>query len=584
MCQVGPVLLLLVALVCASSVQAGRFYGTSNVSWFHTELEGSRLILIQRPGTEEIDQVIVPVGTSDDINSETLLLNYEDVLFYKNKLRLSAYLYRREIGLSDDREFRPIYSAELRSHGYFISSSLSPYTIQAATPTGTGLRPLEIQYRDWRNTLSVAYPDYPTVAVVWNKNSIEDTEAGNLIEGETRNFLIETGYSLGAASARVNYSNLRQESRQASPFTNVQKNYTGIVSLNEQFGTIGFFSSNYTYYNSRNTRENAGLAAITRSNNHSIATMIGTQQWHHLSTSASYSGRFAESKIDQSTNESDNQAFAGQLSYRPLAYLSFDATKSYQINTDQTVSDINENLSIAATLSRSLRRGVDTRFTASRIFVQQSPQMTSDSDGQYTLDTYYASLSFEPHGFIRTIFDASLVHNSEPFLPQQRYQLNMSLNSRLFVSRTLEGRFTMTTLYQGATFELGRSYSQNYNVGGSFTPQSNLTLNASYLYTILNAVGQTTSGTWIGYGGYTFRRIYTLSVSGNYQDQKSPLVTSPGQTTLVTYSPYTVTGQIQINLAPRTTFTTALTYTETPTRSGQKTIDRSIQLIFNVQL
>ncbi len=572
------------AVACASSARAGRIYGTGNISWLHNESDGNRLILVQQPGSEEIDELIVPVGTSEDLNSETLLLNYEDILFYKNRLRLSAYLYRRELGQSDDREFRPIYSAELRSFGYFFSSSYSPYTEQALAQTASGLRTVEIKHREWRNTLSVTYPNYPTLSVILNKNTTKDTETGRRVNGEIRNFLVDAGYTLGPASARLNYSNLRRKSEQTTQLTTTQNNYTGALGFNHQISALGFVSGNYTYYDSRNTISNLGDSTQTKSNNHAVALMLGTQQWHQLSATASYSGRFAETRSAVNMVESDNQSFAGQVNYRPLSYLSFDATKSYQINTDQTAMDINENLSVAATVTRSIRRGVDTRLTASRIFVQQSPLTTSSSDGRYTLDTYYGSFSVEPHGFIRTIFDASLLHNSEPYLPQQRYQMNMSLNSRFYFSRTLEGRFNFTALYQGERFELGRSYSQNLNVGGSYSPQSNMTLSASYLYTIYNAANQISTGTWIGYGSYSFRRIYTLSVSANYQNQETPVLALPGQTDLIRYSPYTITGQVQVNLAPRTTLTTAYTYSETPTFRGQKTIDRMANVILNVQL
>lgn len=575
-------LLLFVALV--SSADAGRIYGTGNISWMHNESDGNRLILVQLPGSEEINELIVPVGTSEDLNSETLLLNYEDILFYKNRIRLSAYLYRRELGLSDDREFRPIYSGELRSFGYFLSSSYSPYTEQALTQTASGLRTVEIEHREWRNTLSLTYPEYPTLSVILNRNSTTDTESGDRINGEIRNLLVDLGYTLGPTSVRLNYSNLRRESDQTTSFTATQKNYTGALGFNQQVSNLGFISGNYTYYDSRNTNAAAGSSTRVKSNNHAVALMFGSQQWYQLSATASYSGRFAATKSAVNSTESDNQSFAGQVSYRPLSYLSLDATKSYQINADRSAMDINENFSVAATVTRSIRRGVDTRMTASRIFVQQSPLTTNGSDGRYTLDTYYGSFSLEPHAFIRTVFDASLLHNSEPYLPQQRYQMNMSLNSRLFFSRTLEARCNFTALYQGERFELGRSYSQNLNVGGTYSPQNNMTLSASYLYTIYNAADQVSTGTWIGYGSYSFRRIYTLSLSANYQEQQSPVPTLPGQSDLVRYSPYTITGQIQVNLAPRTTLTTAYTYSETPTFRGQKTIDRMANVILNVQL
>jgi hypothetical protein len=580
----GLLLTLLLLALCHADIQAGRIYGTGNWSWQHIEQLGDRIVLVQRPGTEEYDQVIQNVNSADDLNAETVFLNYEDVLWYKNRLRISAYLSRREMGFSDTREFRPTYSAELRSYGYFISSSYSPYTQRAVTQTGTGLVQADIIHRDWRNTLALSYPKMPTLAVVFNRNESHDAERSGRIDGETRNFLVETGYTWDIVSARVNYSNLRQESRQEFPFVNTQRSYTGTASTSHQLGKLGFFSSNYTYYNTRNTREVDQLQAITRTTNHSATAMLSSQEWRHLVASASYSGRFGESKLHSSTFESENQSYAGQLSYRPFGYLSFDLTKAYQLNRDRDITDINENLSLATTLTRALRRGIDTRMTVSRIWVQQAPIVSSTEDEQYTMDTYYASLSFEPYGFVRTLFDASVVHNSEPSLPEQRYQMNMSMNSRFYLTRTLEGRFTMTALYQGADFEIGRSFSQNINIGGSFTPQSNMTMNVNYLYTTMNASEKITSGTWIGYASYSFRRAFTLSASANRQEQEATSIPLVGTPRIISLTPYTINGQIQMNLSGRTTLTTAYIYTETPTRQGQKTIDRSVQVIVNVQI
>lgn len=589
--RVLPILFLIG--FCAIDAEAGRIYGTGTLSWQHVEQIGDRLTLVQRPGTEEYDEVILPVNSSDDLNSETFLLNYEDVLWYKNRLRLSAYLNRRELGLTDDREFRPTYSAELRSFGYFLSSSYSPYTQVAVTQTGEGLRRVDIIHREWRNTLALSYPKVPSLAFVYNRNESWDKERTGRIDGETRNFLVESNYTMNIVSARVNYANLRQESRQAFPFTNVQRSYTGTLSSSKQVGNLGFYSGNYTYYNTRNSRENGGIEAITRSNNHSVAAMLGTQEWNHLVASTSYSGRFAESKIDRSKFESQNQSYAGQVSYRPLGYLSFDATKSYQINRERDINEVNENLSLAATVTRGLRRGIDTRMTVSRIWVQQSPQVTLSGDEKYTLDTYYASLGFEPYGFIRTLVDASLVHNSEPSLPEQRYQMNSSINSRFYFTRTLEGRINMTALYQGAELALGHSYSQNINIGASYMPRANLSFNISYLYTVLNASFQSDSvnqaldiesGTWIGYASYSFRRAFTISLSANRQEQEALTTGTAGLPGTVSLVPYTINGQILMNLSVRTTLTTAYLYTETPTRQGLKTIDRSVQVIFNVQL
>ncbi len=579
-------LLLICSLIAlmASSLQAGRIYGTGNWSWQHIEQLGDRIVLVQRPGTEEYDQVIQNVNTADDLNAETIFLNYEDVLWYKNRLRISAYLSRREMSFSDTREFRPTYSAELRSYGYFISSSYSPYTQRAVTQTGTGLVQADIIHRDWRNTLALSYPKMPTLAFVYNRNESHDKERSGRIDGETRNFLVETGYSWEVVSARINYSNLRQESRQAFPFVNTQRSYTGTASTSRQLGKLGFFSSNYTYYNTRNTREVDQLQAITRTTNHSATAMLSSQEWRHLIASVSYSGRFGESRLHSSKFESQNQSYAGQVSYRPLGYLSFDLTKSYQFNRDREITDINENLSLATTLTRAIRRGIDTRMTVSRIWIQQAPQAIPSDNEKYTMDTYYASLSFEPYGFVRTLFDASVVHNSEPSLPEQRYQMNVSMNSRVYFTRTLEGRINMTALYQGADFEIGHSYSQNMNFGGSFTPQSNMTVNVNYLYTTINASEKITSGTWIGYASYSFRRAFTLSASANRQEQEATSIPLSGTAQKISLAPYTINGQIQMNLSPRTTLTTAYIYTETPTRQGQKVIDRSVQVIVNVQL
>lgn len=575
-----------VGLLCAASVNAGRIYGTANLLYQHMEEEGQRVIFVVPPGEFEPDTAVVSVGTADDLSQESFILNYEDVLFYKNRIRFGANLFRRELAFSDRREFRPIYSFDLRSFGYSFSTSYSPFKQLALLPSGVlSTKVINIYNRDWRTTASINYPKLPTLGFVYNHTKAYDRELVRRYDSYSKTTVIETGYSVGPFTARAFYNRLRQETKVGIPSNNTNQSYTGSAGFGSLLPRVGYLSTNYTYFNTRFERAGSGPASVSKSFNHSMNALFSSERYHNLGVSASYSGRFFENELQLSTIESRSQTMSAQVIYTPLSYLSLEATKSYQLNDQQNAFDITEYVAFSGTVTRALRRGVDTRFTAARTMYQQSTQrLQAGDDGKYNLDSYYGSLGFEPVGYIRTLTDISILHNSEPFVEDQRYQVSYSMNSRFALTRRIEGRFSANGLYQGAKLQLGRTYSQNYNLGVTWTPQSNLTLNLGYVYTALNAVEKVSTGSFTGFASYSFRRAFTLSFNATRQEQETTITGTTGQFEKIELAPYTLNGQMQVFLSRRTTLGVGYLYTKATNRSKLEIVNRSLQAQLNMQL
>lgn len=568
--------LLVVGAACGllgGSPQAGRLFGNASFSYEHI--------------TQEAQE-----RREDDLTRETAIINYEDVLFYKNSLRLTANLQRRELSFSDRREFQPIYNLDLRSYGYSFNARYSPFKRRGITVAGTEL--IDVYYRDWRLTAQLNYNGYPTLSAVYSRLKNFDREEERRYDAYNRNLALESSYTVSSLTLRANYANLQQVSNLPGGSRIETETYSSTVSLNESLSGVGFASASYNYYDSR--RE-ANQISGQKSFTHSINSLVSLSAINRLTVNASYSGRFLQAEQQTQTLENDNQNISAQAEYMPTDYLSLLAGKGYQKSSLSGGDDnVTEYINLGATATRYLRNGVDTRLTYNRTIFQRSPRMmtvvdtsgavvATVNDGDYIIDAYQASLNFFTRAYVKTYLDVTLTHDSDPVDPSRRYQLTRSLDVRANFTRRLEGRFRVTSLYNGDRLRLDRSFSQSYNLGVTYIPRSNLNFNATYMHTDFGGAASSSLSSVTGYVSYSFRRAFSLYVSVNRQIQKRG-VQLPGVEGLTETEtrPRSVNGQILIYLSSRTTLSTGYIRTRASDALGQEITNESIQTVLSIQI
>ncbi len=297
---------------------------------------------------------------------------------------------------------------------------------------------------------------------------------------------------------------------------------------------------------------------------------------------SSYSGRFSDNQLATGPVRPRDETASGQLSYAPLRFLEFDLLKAYQTSNESGIDQITEYTTLSSTITRFLRQGVDTRLTANRTWFQRSAQVTPDNpSGAYSLDTYYGSLSLAPVGYIKTLADMSISHNSRPIDSTQRFQISRSINAQLFFSRRLEGRLTALWLDQASYLRLDNSFSVSYNAGLTYYPKGNMNVNLSYLRT-LNRVGATTkTGVLSGFASYSFRRAFIVYLSANRQVLETTETLFPQNN--IDLEPYSLNASLQVFLSSKTTVTVGYLYSKTPTSQTARAIGRQYTTNVNIQ-
>ncbi len=527
----------------------------------------------------------------DNLTNGTLIIGYEDALFTKNWIRLAANLTRRKFSFTDYHEFRSIYYFDLSSYGYALNTSYSPYKRLDAYETGQG--GFYIYSRDWRSSLQLNYPKWPTFGVIYNRNYTFDREAVRRNDGISRNFVADANYGIGPMTFRIGYNNLKQASYVQQGYNNLLKTYNATTGFNKSLPRYGFLSTTYNYYYTR--RFNNGVIN-QKSLTHSISAMVGSVAWMNLNANLSYSGRFFGSSQKNNEFHNNSQNISAQADYSPTGYLSFQGIKGYQIDDELGRNQIVEYLAYSTNINRYIREGVDTRLTYNRTIYQQSNRSISILDssgavaesinkGKYHLDTYYASLSFEPYNYVKTYVDLSLTRDSDPVDVLARYQLTRSIDTRAVLSGALEGRFSYGNLYRGDKLRWGRSYSENYNLGLTYIPESNLNLNLTYIYSRYNVGAKSSNGSVTGYISYSFRRAFSVYFTVNQQTQKrQELTIQQASAQEEINKPYALNGQLLIYLTPRTTFSNSYFYNKTKNAAGQTTASESLQTMINIQI
>ena len=559
-------------LVMVTVADAQRLFGNFSYSYEH---------LTQRTA----------VTREDDLSRESAIISYEDILFYKNEMRLTANLQRREFSFSDYHEFVPIYSLDLRSYGYSFSARYSPYRRRSSLLESTDF--IDVYYRDWRFNGQFSYDKWPTVGIIYSQLKNFDRGEVRRYDGQTRNLVLESSYARSDLSLRANY-NQRQQRNNLSGFNDIDiKTWSGTASTNRPLRGIGFASASYNYYDSR--RYTNGERRST-SNTHSMSSLLNVTSLPLVRLNLSYSGRFFESSRQFQRLSSNNQNMSASADYSPTGYLNLQILKAYQINDQAGDNDIVEYIALGGTLTRYVRKGVDTRLAYTRTIFQQSQRTRPviDSTGavvgfvrdeDYILDTYHASCNFDARQYVKMYLDVTLTRDSDPLDLNRTYRLTRSLDTRWNLSRKMEARFSYTTLYQGEKLRLDRTFSENYNLGVTFSPEHNISCNLTYIYAKFSGLTANRRSSLTAYASYSFRRAFTLYVSVNDQTRKQTTPDPAGSGTIETETkPNSLNGQMLIYVSRRTTLALSYLRNEMDTFSGTKNLDESIQAVVTIQI
>ena len=570
------VYLMVIALTCVGAtetVNAERWYGN--------------LVLTgQRTRT-------TPVGSNDgSMYQAHANVNVEDVLFYKNRLRVAGnFDWRREA--SGYKEYRPIYYGDLFGYGYAINTSYSPYKRKGVWlgggPTGSLV---EVTTHDWRSSLAVTVPKYPSLSIVYNRVKSFDKlglSASNYLQHTT---VVESGYSRNFYSLRGNYYRVQNKDLRNAYKSDVVKAASGTVSGTSPASRYGNASITFNYYN---TRRSLADTVLGRGQTGSIAAMAATSYVKYLSAMVSYSGRFTGSKVGSiSSPNSRAEAISASLGYAPTSYFDFQAVKGYQIDGIRTQYDITEYITLTANASRYLRQGVETRMSLTRTYYQQSnrTQEFRDSLGaldstrrinNFTIDTWYGSIGFAPAPYTKASAGLTISRDSYPLQVDRRYQMTGTIDARLALRRNLEGRLSYSSNYIGSRLRIGHAFSETYNVGLAWLPRNNVNVNTSYIYSAYNTLVRNTSSTFNVYAGYTYRRVYSLSVSYNRRGDDQQIIT-PAPDTTSSGHPGTFNGQLLIYLSPRATFTIGYLRDTGAWSDVGRRMTRTWQGLLNIQL
>jgi hypothetical protein len=589
---IGRLLLFSGAAVCmivvASRAEAGRLYG--NLSYSYQRLITEPFVPEDTILENDTIVAIIPAhnnSQSDNLTQETAIINYEDYLFTKNRMRLGANLSRRKFPQIDYYEFRPIYYFDLKGFGYSISSNYSPYKRLSAD--AAGLVTYYQYYRDWRTTAEIRYNKWPSLGLTYNSN--KNYRSDELSHDQTKgsNFVLQSAYTYKSLAYQAIYNNLRTTSTSGQGLDYLTRTLSGTAGFTRSTRRLGNFSASYNYYDNRQYFNHAlSTTALTNS----VNGMYSSPIVHNVSANASYSGRFYSATRDVTKTRNKAEVFAASAAYTPTGYLQFDAVKGYQISTDAGRNQITEYIALTSNVTRYIRKGVDTRFSYTRTIYQQFGRTIVTASGtenitvrgHRTVDTYYGSFALGPYNYIRTFLSGTITHDFSPIDEQQRYQSTGSIDTRFKVSPAIEGQFAFNSLFQGSSFRIGHSFSQNYNVGLTYTPRGNMNLNITYIHSTFNAANISKTGSLTGYVSYSFRHAFSAYVSVNRQEQSLQTVVDNVISTPTTFRPVSVNGQLQIYLSRKTTLVGGYLYTKSPALPYGQTVSKSYQIVVNIQI
>lgn len=501
---------VVIGLVLAPPAQAQRWYGNFSFS-------------AQKSRTSP-----APVPSSGMYLAQGIV-NVEDVLFYKNRVRLAGNFDWRDDMYTTFHEYRPIFYGDLYGYGYALNTTYSPYKrMSARFGDSTGAATTNVFNRDWRAIFSFNLPKYPTLNVVYNRYRQFDDQPVSVFNSRQRTWVIEAGWQKAEYSLRANYNQAKREDYTDRGKGDRVRSAVGTISGLTPASKIGTLSATYNYYDTKRTVPGT---SGDKSNTHSVALMASSAFVRKINVAGSYSGRFTESTDRfQSTIGSRAETMSSAVTYSPTGYLELQATKAYQMDNLEKAYDISEYIALSVSLTRYIRRGVDTRLAVTRTMYQQSNRTIEyvDSVGaldssrrvnDYTVDSWYGSITCTPVPYVKTNAAYSISRDSDPLSADRTYQSTGTAAARLSITKRIEARIAFTSVYQGERLRLGHAFSESWNISGTWIPQGNLNLAAAYNRATVNTTTRNTSDNLAVYCSYAFRRAFSFYISYGQQQQ-----------------------------------------------------------------
>lgn len=523
-------------------------------------------------------------------------VNIEDVLFYKTRLRLGGNFTWRDEMYSVLREFRPIYNSSLSGYGYVLTSTYSPFWRFTTRPgDSTGSKMFRVYHRDWRTTLAISVPRYPSLNLVFNRFRQFDREAMPTYNSLQRTWVVESNFQRNQYSLKGNYNRRRQDNHVTGQVDDVVRSMSGTVSLLANSLKLGSASATYNYYDSKRTLGNmSGEATKT----HSMSLLVANSFVPGLSATASYSGRFIQTLTRFAASvKSRAETMSGSLSYSPTNYAELQVVKTYQLEGFSGQYEISEYIALSSILSRYIKRGVDTRLAVTHTLYQQSSRVIEyrDSAGNidssqaidhFNIDTWYGSINFSPRPYISTNASYSISRDSKPLSNDRKYQSTGTINSKLALTDRIDIHIGYTSIYVGERLRIGRAFSENWNGGVNWAPRYNLNVSITYIHSDYNTSVKNSSNNMSIYASYRFRRAFSCYVSYGQQDKKqSDGLSGAGTSGIATSHPKTLNTQLLIYTGRQSTLTLAyLKSSETTDLDGLKGRTETYQAVFNFQI
>ncbi len=494
------------------------------------------------------------------------LINVEDVIFYKNRLRLAGNFDWRDDMYTAYREYRPIFYGYLSGYGYELNSSLSPFSrLTARTGDSTGSPTFKVYNRESRTTLAVSVPKYPTLNLVFNRFRQYDREPIQTYNSRQRTWVVESNFQRDLYSLRGNYNRRKRDNYVTGQNNDVVRSVNGAFSALTPSSELGNASATYNYYDTKRTLAGAGGDA---SKTHSLALMASSPFVKKVSATASYSGRYTQSTTRFSTvTNPRSETISGSLAYTPTGYAELQTVKAYQLESTGSQYDISEYVTLSAIFSRYLRRGVDTRLAVTRTMYKQSNRVIEYRDtlgnvdstsaiDHFAIDTWYGSVNFSPEPYFRTNASYSVSRDNKPISFDRKYQATGAADARFLVTERIEARLGYTSVYLGERLRLGHAFSENWNLGANWMPRNNLNMSLTYNYSKINTSVTNTIGNISAYISYSFRRAFSCYLSYGLQEQtQNTTATLPRGSSTVTTRPESWNSQLLIHTGKRSTIT-----------------------------
>jgi hypothetical protein len=548
-----------VLFLAPSQTMAERWYGNLILSALHSSA----------------DQIGADNGSSYMAHA---IVNVEDVLFYKNRIRLAGnFDWRRQA--DGYKTYRPIYYFDLTGYGYALNTSYTRYGEKGLLPIQGTL--IDVNTRDWRNVLQITPKELPSLTLMYNRVRTFNNDTIQVNDQLLQTFSAQSSYTGKIYSLKGTHQRARTDDYIYDRTNDVVRTSSGTVSVASPTSRLGSANVTFNYFD--NHRTLAGVP-INRGNTSSLSAMVSTEPVKRITTGVSYSGQFTQKKwLLEPTAYSRTEVFAANIGYAPTTYLDFRVIKGYQIEGAKRQYNISEYMTFQANLSRYLRQGVDTRISATRTIFQQGDRSIDYLDSlrnldssirikHYYIDTWYGSVAVTPVPYIKVSQGLSISRDSHPTQANRRIQMSATTDARFWLRENLEGRLSYSNNYQGERLRIGHVSGENYNMGASWTPMSNASITLAYIYAVYNAQTRNTSSSFSLYTSYSFRRVYNLSLSYNRRDQ-SAVVMLPSTEARRSLPPETINAQLMFFTSSRSTFTLGYLWDRgNPSDSGQRTM------------